>query len=83
MVKERKTKVGNVVKQSGNKTIAVMVERLVKHAEFKKYITRRKKFHVHDEKGLAGVGDKVEIVECRPISKLKSWRLQSVIEKAK
>lgn len=83
MGKDRKTKVGVVVKRSGDKTIVVQVERLVKNPVFKKYVTRRKKFHIHDDENAAGEGDKVKIVECRPISKTKSWRLHSILEKAK
>lgn len=82
MKKEKKNKVGVVVRHSGNKTAVVLVERLVKHPLFEKYVTKRKKFHIHDEKNEAGMGDKVKIEECRPISKLKSWRLHSILEKA-
>lgn len=83
MEKNIKTKLGVVVRHSGDKTAVVLVERLVKHPVFKKYVTRRKKFHVHDASNVAGEGDKVKIIECRPISKTKSWRLHSVMEKAK
>lgn len=83
MKKEMKSKVGVVVRHSGEKTAVVMVERLVKHPQFMKYVTRRKKFHIHDENNQAGQGDRVKIVECRPYSKTKSWRLASVLEKAK
>lgn len=83
MEREKKSKTGVVVRHSGDKTAVVLVERLVKHPVFKKYVTKRKKFHVHDERNEAAQGDKVEITECRPISKTKSWRLQSVLEKAK
>lgn len=80
---QKKMKTGVVVRHSGEKTAVVKVERLVKHPVFKKYVTRRKKFHIHDEKNSCGKGDKVKIVECRPLSKTKSWRLHSIIEKAK
>lgn len=80
---ERKSKLGVVLKHSGEKTAVVLVERTVKHPVVQKYVTRRKKFHVHDERNEAGQGDKVRIVECRPISKMKSWRLHSIVEKAK
>lgn len=83
MEKVQKSKTGMVIKHSGDKTAVVLVERLVKHPEYNKYVTKRKKFHVHDEKNAVAEGDKVKIVECRPISKMKSWKLHSIIEKAK
>jgi len=83
MKHEKKTKTGTVVKRSGDKTVVVLVERKVKHPVFKKYVTKRKKFHIHDETNAANAGDRVQIIECRPISKSKSWRLQSIIERAK
>ena len=83
MKKISKTKTGVAIRHSGEKTAVVLIERLVKHPVFKKYVTRRKKFHVHDGKNEIGVGDKVKIVECRPISKTKAWKLDTIIEKAK
>ena len=83
MEKVQKSKSGTVLRHSGDKTAVVLVERRVKHPDYDKYVTKRKKFHVHDEKNTLGEGDKVKIVECRPISKMKSWKLHSVIEKAK
>jgi small subunit ribosomal protein S17 len=83
MEREKKSKIGLVTRHSGDKTAVVLVKREVKHPVFKKYVTKRKKFHIHDEKNAAGEGDKVKIVECRPISKSKSWRLDSILEKAK
>ena len=83
MESQNKTKVGEVVRHSGDKTAVVLVERMVKHPVFKKYVRRRKKFHIHDEKNEVGAGDKVKIVECRPYSKTKSWRLHSILERAK
>jgi len=80
--KERKTRSGVVVSRSGDKSIKVVINYLVKHPKYGKYIKRRTKLGVHDEHNQAGVGDKVEITECRPMSKTKSWRLVKVLEKA-
>ncbi len=79
----RKTRVGVVVSDKMDKTIVVAVERKVKHPLYKKYILRTKKLKVHDENNECGIGDKVEVIETRPISKDKNWRLLSIIEKAK
>ena len=65
------------------KTIIVKVERNIQHPLLKKYIRRHKKFYAHDEEGTAKVGDVVRIIECRPMSKLKRWKLSEVIERAK
>lgn len=81
MTKGKKSKIGVVIRHSAAKTAVVMVERRVKHPQFKKYVTRRKKFHVHDEKNEAREGDKVRIVECTPVSRMKRWKLHSVLEK--
>jgi small subunit ribosomal protein S17 len=64
------------------KTITVEVIRTVRHAKYNKFIKKRARYYAHDEHGKAGVGDKVDIVECRPMSKLKRWRLANVTEKA-
>jgi small subunit ribosomal protein S17 len=64
------------------KTITVEVIRTVRHAKYNKFLKKRARYYAHDEKGSAGVGDIVIIVETRPLSKLKRWRLQSVAEKA-
>jgi small subunit ribosomal protein S17 len=77
-----KTNRGKVVSRSGDKSIRVQIEYLVKHPKYGKYIKRRTKFGVHDPSNLAGVGDTVDIIECRPISKTKSWRLVKIVEKA-
>jgi small subunit ribosomal protein S17 len=66
-----------------DKTITVSVERRLKHPIYGKCVKKTKQFHAHDEKNECGVGDKVRIMETRPISKLKRWRLVEVIEKAK
>ncbi|WP_455201772.1 30S ribosomal protein S17 [Kaarinaea lacus] len=78
-----RTRVGRVVSDKMDKSITVMVERRVKHPLYGKYITRSTKLHAHDENNECGIGDTVSITECRPISKTKTWRLVSVIEKAK
>ncbi|MEN8126904.1 MAG: 30S ribosomal protein S17 [Planctomycetota bacterium] len=71
-----------VVSKSGDKSIVCQVDYKVKHPRYGKYIRRRTKLGVHDPSNQAGVGDKVEISECRPISKSKSWRLVKILEKA-
>ena len=73
---------GVVVSRSGDKSIRIMLSYKVKHPVYGKYISRRTKFGVHDEQNEAGIGDVIDVVECRPISKSKSWRLLKVIEKA-
>jgi small subunit ribosomal protein S17 len=78
----RRTLRGTVVSDRMAKTITVRVERVFKHAKYGKYIRRHKQYHVHDEERAAHVGDEVEILECRPMSKLKRWRLISVVRKA-
>jgi small subunit ribosomal protein S17 len=79
---QRKERVGKVISARMNKTIIVQVERRYPHAKFKKVVTGYKKFYTHDEKGEAKVGDRVRIVETRPLSKTKSWRLVEVVERA-
>ncbi|MCD6400211.1 30S ribosomal protein S17 [candidate division WOR-3 bacterium] len=78
----KKRKIGKVVSDKPDKTILVEVERIVKHPFYKKYIKTRKKFMVHDDKNQAKLGDIVEIVEVRPFSKNKRWRLVKIIEKS-
>jgi small subunit ribosomal protein S17 len=80
--KKLKTVTGVVMSNSGNKSIKIAVDFKVRHPEYGKYIKRRTKFVVHDERNQASVGDVVEVVECRPYSKTKSWRLVRVLEKA-
>ena len=86
MSEERKphkqTKVGEVVSTKMEKTIVVQVERRVPHPLYRRIVSRRRKFHAHDETGEARVGDRVSIVECRPLSKTKSWRLDKIILRA-
>jgi small subunit ribosomal protein S17 len=75
-------KVGEVVSTKMQKTIVVQVSRRVPHPLYKRIITKHKKFYVHDEENTARVGDVVRIVECRPLSKLKRWRLGDVIRRS-
>lgn len=74
-------KTGKVVSDKMDKTITVRVERLVPHPRYKKYVRKISKFYAHDEKEEARVGDTVKIVETRPISKKKRWKLKKVIRK--
>ena len=76
-----KTLTGVVVSNSGDKSIRVAVDFRIKHPRYGKYIKRRTKLGVHDEHNQAGVGDVVEIAQCRPHSKTKSWRLVRILEK--
>ncbi len=78
----RKTRVGLVVSDKMDKTIVVAVQDSVKHPLYKKIIKRTVKFKAHDENNECGIGDKVEIMETRPLSKDKNWRLVRIIEKA-
>ena len=80
---KRKTKVGVVTSDKMDKTVTVLVERLVQHAEFKKYYKRQSTFKAHDEKNLCKVGDQVEIIESRPLSRTKRWAVQQIIKKAR
>jgi len=77
----RKERTGEVISDKMNKTIVVRVERRFRHPKFKKVVTQYKKFYAHDEKREAKVGDRVLITETRPLSKTKSWRLVTVVEK--
>ncbi len=79
----RKTKIGKVVSNKMDKSIVVSVQRLVKHPLYKKYFKKTSKFMAHDEQNECQVGDTVKIMETRPLSKKKRWRLVEVIEKAK
>ena len=79
----RKTRVGRVVSTKMDKTIVVAIEDSVKHPKYGKVMHRTLKVHAHDEKNEAGVTDKVMIMETRPLSKTKRWRLVEIIEKAK
>jgi small subunit ribosomal protein S17 len=79
----RKERTGKVVSNKMNKSITVAVERKVKHAKYGKFIHKTTKLMAHDENQECGIGDTVRIMETRPLSKLKRWRLVEVIEKAK
>ncbi|MCK9407784.1 MAG: 30S ribosomal protein S17 [Bacteriovoracaceae bacterium] len=79
----RKTRTGKVVSNKMAKSIVVAIERKVAHPLYKKYFKRTTKFYAHDEKNEAGVGDTVKIMETRPLSKLKRWRLVEIVTKAK
>ncbi|MCS6996611.1 MAG: 30S ribosomal protein S17 [Casimicrobiaceae bacterium] len=76
------TRIGRVTSDKMMKTVTVLVERRVKHPLYGKVVTKRAKYHAHDEEGMAKLGDLVEIRACRPISKTKSWVVSRVIEKA-
>ena len=78
----RKERIGKVVSDKMNKTRVVVVERIVKHPLYKKYIKVRKKYYVHDEHNESREGDIVRIMETRPLSKLKRWRLVEILRKA-
>jgi small subunit ribosomal protein S17 len=78
----RKQREGVVVSDKMDKSVVVRVERRVRHPLYGKVVTRSKKFHVHDEENKAKVGDVVRIQECRPLSRLKRWRLVDVVRSA-
>lgn len=79
----RKERVGVVVSNKMEKTIVVAVRWKEKHPIYGKFVNKTRKFHVHDEKNEAGIGDTVRIMETRPLSKTKRWRLKEIVEKAK
>jgi len=76
-----KVMTGVVVSDKMDKTVVVLVSRLIKHPVYKKYIRRRAKFMAHDEQNSARMGDTVEIIESRPLSKFKRWRLTRIVER--
>jgi len=78
----RKKRVGTVVSDQMDKTVTVEVERLVSHPIYKKFIRRKAKYHAHDEKNECRVGDRVLLVECRPLSKSKRWRVKEIVRRA-
>ena len=80
---DRKERIGKVVSNKMQKTITVAVDRKVKHPIYGKFINRTSKFKAHDETNTAGIGDTVRIMETRPLSKEKRWRLIEIVEKAK
>lgn len=79
----RKTRVGIVTSDKMDKTVVVTIQDRVKHPLYNKIVDRSVKYKAHDENNECGVGDKVQIMECRPLSKDKNWRVVSIIEKAK
>jgi len=79
----RKTRIGIVVSNKMDKTITVAIERRVPHPIYRKYFKKTTKLMAHDEKRECGLGDKVKIMETRPLSKRKRWRLIEIVEKAK
>ena len=81
-MKLTRTLIGTVTSDKMEKTVTVLVERKVKHPLYGKYVVKSKKYHAHDESNQCGIGDKVEIAECRPVSKSKSWTVTKVLEKA-
>ncbi len=80
---KRKVRVGTVIKAKMMQTRVVQIERLVKHPEYGRYVRRRKKYVIHDEKNDSQEGDTVRFIETRPLSKTKRWRLVEVVERAK
>ena len=80
---QRKVRVGTVVSDKMDKTIVVAVENRIRHPRYKKIIKRTYKLKAHDENNECGVGDTVRVMETRPLSKEKRWRLVSIMEKAK
>lgn len=81
--KLRKTRVGVVTSNKMQKTITVAVVRKLKHPKYGKFLKKTKKFHAHDEKSECNIGDTVKIMETRPLSATKRWRLVEIVEKAK
>ena len=79
----RKMRVGKVVSDRMEKTIVVSIERLVKHPTYGRYVRKRTKFKVHDEKNECRIGDVVRFMETRPLSKDKRWRFVGIVERAK
>ncbi|MEE9543577.1 MAG: 30S ribosomal protein S17 [Thermodesulfobacteriota bacterium] len=80
---DRKTLSGTVVSAAMDKTIVVSIESLKKHKRYGKYVKNSVKYKVHDESNDCNVSDKVTIIECRPLSKYKNWRVKEILERAK
>jgi small subunit ribosomal protein S17 len=81
--KKRKIRIGRVVSNRMQKTIVIAVQRLLRHSVYQKTIKKSSKLYAHDEKGECQIGDLVKVMETRPLSKLKRWRLLEIVEKAK
>ena len=82
MKKNKKELIGLVVSDKMDKSVVVRVERFVQHRIYKKYVKRYKKYHAHDEKNECRIGDSVKIIETRPLSKLKRFRVAEIVKKA-
>jgi small subunit ribosomal protein S17 len=78
----RKRQIGTVVSNKMDKTVVVSMERIVEHPVYRKYVRRRGKCVAHDAQNMCGIGDRVMIVETRPLSKTKCWRVSEILEKA-
>ncbi len=78
----KKILIGKVISDKMQKTVVVMVERKVQHSKFKKFVKQKKKFMAHDEDKRCHVGDKVKIIETRPLSKTKHWKVMDILESA-
>ena len=72
---KKKYVIGKVIKKNFNKTITILIKKKVKHNLYKKYINKNKKLHVHDENNNSSIGDIVKIIQCRPLSKKKHWKI--------
>ncbi|EAS40504.1 30S ribosomal protein S17 [Photobacterium profundum] len=83
MSEQTRIQLGRVISSKMDKSIVVAIERMVKHPMYGKYIKRTTKLHAHDENNECNLGDTVEVRECRPLSKTKSWTLVRVVEKAR
>ena len=81
-VRHKKVLIGTVVSDKMDKTVAVQVKRLFMHSRYKKYVRRNARYKAHDATNQCGIGDKVQIIESRPLSKDKHWRVSKIIEKA-
>jgi small subunit ribosomal protein S17 len=80
--RSRASRIGIVTSDKMDKSVVVRVDRIVRHPLYKRYLRRSRKFMAHDESGRCGVGDTVEIVECRPLSRRKRWRIRKVLRQA-
>ena len=76
-----RTLIGTVVAAKADKTVGVAVTRLVKHPRYGKYVRKTSRLNVHDPKGGSMIGDRVQIIQCRPVSKTKSWRIYKLVER--
>lgn len=79
---KRKALVGRVVSDKMDKTVVVEITTRVRHARYNKYVSRRTKYQAHDEQNNCGIGDTVQIIESRPMSRCKRWRVQTILRKA-